>query len=483
MFQRRLDLWLPAYAAGTLSRALARRRRRTGLTHILFLVCDHFEPRHGIADQRQPAERLRAWRVGYARLQSRCRRDFGTSPVHTWFFPPHHGVEHLAAFSQMVFDGLGELELHYHHGGDTAETLRAGLQAAIAQYRRWGFLLEAGAPPRTAFGFVHGDWALDNAAGGRFCGVNGELRLLREAGCWGDFTMPSGNACQTRKINSIYYALGDPRRPKSHDRGIDARAGCSRQGELLLMQGPLGINWGVPGRPRIENGSLTSDNWGRPDRVRKWLDCNVHVKGRPEWLFVKLHAHGAIERDFDALFGEKAYEMHRVLNEQFNDGRRYRLHYVTARQAYNVARAAEDGSAGDPQAWVDHAIGVQPHTYYTVDAAHELAHCTPDRLVLRAIDGAGDGEVVLRSRVGALVEARGPLRAIEIQAASGTLRLEATPGAEVRVTLQAGWRIGAMDRGAALTVPGQPSWRLRVPGACEVRLVEDHAARFAGAAR
>jgi hypothetical protein len=186
---------------------------------------------------------------------------------------------------------------------------------------------------------VHGDWTLDNACNGPRCGVNGELSILRDLGCWGDFTMPSGNAAQTRKINSIYYAVDDPSRSKSHDWGVDARVGVADPRGFFLMQGPLGINWRAPGYPRIENASLTSSNWGRPDRIAAWLDCQVHVQGRPDWLFVKLHTHGAVERDFDALFGEKAYLMHQALNETCNDGRRYQLHYVTARRAYNLAKA------------------------------------------------------------------------------------------------------------------------------------------------
>ena len=128
-----------------------------------------------------------------------------------------------------------------------------------------------------------------------------------------------------------------------------------------MMQGPLGVNWRAPGYPRIENASVTTANWGRPDRIAKWIDCQIHVAGKPDWLFVKLHTHGAIENDFDALFGEKAYEMHRILNEQFNDGTRFKLHYATARQAFNIAKAAEAGLGGNPSDWMDFRVKPQPH--------------------------------------------------------------------------------------------------------------------------
>ena len=58
------------------------------------------------------------------------------------------------------------------------------------------------------YGFIHGNWALDNSRpDGRCCGVNNELAILRETGCYADFTLPSApSPAQTAKINSIYYA-------------------------------------------------------------------------------------------------------------------------------------------------------------------------------------------------------------------------------------------------------------------------------------
>jgi hypothetical protein len=135
--------------------------------------------------------------------------------------------------------------------------------------------------------------------------------------------------------------------------------------------------------------------------VRSWLDCGVHVQGRPEWLFVKLHTHGAVERDFDALFGDKAFEMHRTLNEMCNDGRRYQLHYVTARQAYNLAKAAERGLGGDPNQWLDLVVDKPATAYYALPQQHDLGACTARRLRLSGIDAAG-GDATLSTTVGAL---------------------------------------------------------------------------------
>jgi len=39
-----------------------------------------------------------------------------------------------------------------------------------------------------------------------------------------------------------------------------------------------------------------------------------------------------------------------------NDNRRWRLHYVTAREMYNMIKAAEAGHDGDPSGYRDFAI-------------------------------------------------------------------------------------------------------------------------------
>ena len=451
-------------------RALARARRQGQTTHIIFVVCDHFEPRHGARDAQQPFTRLDTWQREYAAFQQRCKSEFGTSPVHTWFYPPHHGSEHLARLAEMAFDGLGEVELHYHHDGDTAASLRANLIATLEEYARWGLLVESGEAPRTRFGFIHGDWALGNSGGGRYCGVNEEVSILQDLGCWGDFTMPSGNRCQTRKINSIYYGVGTPDKPKAHDWGQDAQVGAIAPDGLFMMQGPLAINWRAPNHPRPENGSLTSRNWGRGDRIPVWLNCNVHVRGKPEWLFVKLHTHGALERDYDALFGDKAFRLHQVLNQQYNDGARYRLHYATAREAYNIAKAAENGESGDPSLWRNYRIQPPATRFYSLDATHRLTRCIDAQLSITNIDGARP--VRLRMQMGSIAEINGLLRSVDIDEATGSVKIETHGDVDIALL----WRcapgdleIASGDGVAHVNEDGSNCLKLKSSGGCTLR--------------
>lgn len=450
MLKRRIDLWLPGYIASAPQRIYHGLTRPSRPVHIIFLICDHFEPKHD-ASAEQSAERVKVWQSEYANFQKYCRSEFGTAPLHTWFYPPHHGTETLAKLAAMAHDGLGEVELHYHHDGDTEATLERDLRATLAEYNRWGLLLESGEQPRTSFGFVHGDWALGNSGeGGKFCGVNDELSILQKMGCWADFTMPSGEVYQTRKINSIYYGKSSPHNPKAHNWGPGVRVGKFNSEGLMLIQGPLGINWKAPSFPRIENASLTTENWGRPDRIRKWIDCNVHVAGRPEWLFIKLHTHGAMEQDFDAIFGAKAIQMHRVLNRDYNDGKHYNLHYVTARQAYNIVKAAEYGHTGNPADYRDFRIAPPATAYYAAEARHTLEHCSAAHLKMSAFEISKP--MVIRTRIGPIASLHGPISGYEVDVRKNHIRIDAT--GIVELSLRNGATVDIVDGGMNLASTG-----------------------------
>ena len=126
---------------------------------------------------------------------------------------------------------------------------------------------------------------------------------------------------------------------------------------MLLVQGPLGLNW--RGRkwgllPRLDNGEISGANPPTAERMRIWMELGVHVVGRPEWIAIKLHTHGALPANMAVLLGEPMRVFHHSLGEHFNDGERYRLHYVTARELVNILHAAEEGHAGNPGAFRDY---------------------------------------------------------------------------------------------------------------------------------
>jgi hypothetical protein len=75
-------------------------------------------------------------------------------------------------------------------------------------------------------------------------------------------------------------------------------------------------------------------------------------------VFVKVHTHGAIENTAASLLGDGGRALHTALRAYSHGD--WRLHYVTAREMFNVARAAMDGNSGDPSAYFDYVIPPPP---------------------------------------------------------------------------------------------------------------------------
>ena len=346
--RRGMDRWLPSY----LVRALWR-RRPAGRVHLVLCIADHHEPLWNGADPEVARARVDRWVREYPRLFGHFRDSDGRPPRHTFFYPIDEYVpEHVDELANLCRAGYGEVEIHHHHDGDTADALRTRLLEFKDRFaRRHGLLPRHRRTGELAYGFVHGNWALDNSRpDGRHCGVNNELDILRETGCYADFTLPSApSPTQTRKINSIYYAVDDPLRPKSHDTGTDVGTGPPPAGALMIIQGPLVLDWsrrkwGIV--PRVENACLQGNQPATIGRLGAWLAARVQVSARPDWYFVKLHTHGAPEGNQAAVLAEPMVQFHHDLARRAEADPNFRYHYVTAREMYNLARAAEAGWTG-----------------------------------------------------------------------------------------------------------------------------------------
>jgi hypothetical protein len=345
-----MDIWLPAYL-----RQLPRRwdRRADRPVHLLLCVADHFEPHLGGVTETVARRRLRRWAEDYPRLFGGFRDSDGRPPRHSFFYPvEEYRVDILDTLAGLCREGYGEVEVHLHHDNDTAENLRRTLtEVRDLLADRHGLLARDRRTGAVKYGFIHGNWALDNAnPGGCWCGVNNELDVLRETGCYADFTMPSApHRAQTRTVNSIYYAVDDPRRPKSHDTGTPVGRRPRPANGLMLIQGPLVPNWSSRKWgliPRVENGCLQGNQPATIGRLTNWLRARVQVPTRPDWYFVKLHTHGANDGNIPALLGEPMVRFHHDLAQLAEQDPLFRYHYVTAREMYNLARAAEGGWSG-----------------------------------------------------------------------------------------------------------------------------------------
>jgi hypothetical protein len=247
----------------------------------------------------------------------------------------------------------------------------------------------------------------------------------------------------------------------------------------MLIQGPLAINARAGTYPRVENANITTENWGSPDRIRRWIDCHVHVQGRPEWVFLKLHTHGAIERDFDALFGGRARKMHTSLAEQYNDGRHFRLHYITARHAFNLARAAEAGASGDPSQFLDWEVPAQTTSRYWSSAPHDLSCCTAERLTATGFDCSKGATVDLRYP--GFAQISGPFSQLDVSAGHVALGLPAQAAASFSVRLATGFEVKNLSGARIVSMDAQSGFIMEGAGEVQLELGESQAAGIRGA--
>jgi hypothetical protein len=356
---------LPSYAWHKLTRHVPR-----GPVHLMIALADHFEPsivpENGMlrAPYAEQERRLDFWCRECPRLADTWRDSDGYPFVHTYFYPAeqydHRLIQQLAEHCDR---GWGEIEIHLHHGiptPDTAQNTRCQLlefRDALASNHGCLSYLDGVGPPKYAF--VHGNFALANSAGGRCCGVDSEMQLLADTGCYADLTLPTApfHAAQIAKINSLYECALPLSQWAPHRRGHDLERGHSPEVFPLIVQGPLMLHF-FPSPSRavgIENGAITGRNPLSISRLRLWKQAAISVRGKPDWIFIKLHCHSMDPTQQDAVLGEPI----RYFLRELMKGAEQRgeiLHFVSAREMVNIILAACDGRDGNPREYRDYRL-------------------------------------------------------------------------------------------------------------------------------
>lgn len=350
---RNLQYWLVSYLSQCIMRPTA---EVSGNTTIYVCFADHFEPFGGGTNAEVAREKVALWTAKYPALASRHVDSFGSHPKHTFFYPiEEYDPVILDQLANLVRRGLAGVEVHYHHNNDTAEKLKNALVSFSHILRKRHGLLRADGDTDPAYCFIHGNWALDNSRpDGQWCGVDNELSVLVATGCRADLTMPSAPSdTQTRKINSIYAARGIEGQRKSHNEGRNIRLGEWLQpGELLLIQGPLALNWrrrkaGI--LPRIENGEISRDAPPSIERVRLWFKVAPRVTGAERHVFIKLHTHGAQDDNMEMLLAGGLEALWQNLETEFRDRPGVALCYVTGWEMFSRIRQLATKGIGDSE--------------------------------------------------------------------------------------------------------------------------------------
>jgi hypothetical protein len=358
--------WLPSYAWQRLTRSTP-----SGKVHLIFALADHFEPAitpqggRGRALYSEQERRVEHWCAEYPRAVDQWRDHEGQRFAHTYFYPAEQYDRNLVdRLAGHCHSGWGELEIHLHHGmdaPDTAENTHRELVAfRDALVRNHGSLcfLDGSSEPRYAF--VHGNFTLANSARGYACGVDNEMEVLANTGCYADFTLPTAafHPAQVAKINSLYECSLQLKTRAPHRKGRDLRVGRSPQVFPINVQGPLMLDFDRRARngfARVENAALTGPNPPGLRRLQLWKKAAISVQGRPDWLFIKIHCHSMDPHQRESVMGEFMQRFLSELTEGAQD-RREIIHFVTARQMVNIIWAACDGREGNPGDYRDYRL-------------------------------------------------------------------------------------------------------------------------------
>jgi len=353
--------WLLRYPFWRMREFAARLSESSEQQHLIFLVANHFEPGVGA----EGVARVESWSK-LARNTGNALRDHDGTPFrHTNFFPAEqYDQAILEALSSLQVDGYGEVEIHLHHGvthPDTAENTRRMLEDfrdVLAE--KHGCLSRDGSSPLPRYAFVHGNWALANSAGGRFCGVDNEMKILEETGCYADFTLPSvPYQSQVPRINAIYECGYPFSEARPHRAGPSVRVGEPPKLPIIFT-GPLVFDWtrrkhGLP-IPRIEDGALAQNYPLTLHRFENWRDARISVLGAQDWVFIKLYSHGFFDWDQDAMIGEQMKRFMAEVLELAERTGKNKIHFASAREAFNMVMAAVDGCKGDPNTYRDYRL-------------------------------------------------------------------------------------------------------------------------------
>ena len=334
---RNMQIWIYSYIKQKLFTTQCKSKK---IKHIYFCLADHYEPYYGNASKEIARSRVSNWVKNYISIAQAHEDSFGRHPQHSYFYPIEEYDEViLEQLKDMKESGLGDVDIHLHHDNDTAEHLEKTLNDFKKLLYKKHNLLRLNESGKIVYGFIHGNWALDNSRpDGKWCGIDNELDVLINTGCEYDMTMPSAPSdTQTSTINSIYRAKEDGK-CKSHNKGINLEVGTwKKPEELLMIQGPLTLNWksrkfGLI--PRIESSELSYDNPPSDQRVKLWESCNISIKGAEEHIFIKLHTHGLQDETPSMFFEEGGFKkLWDSLEKNFKkDG--YTLSYVTAWEMY-----------------------------------------------------------------------------------------------------------------------------------------------------
>jgi hypothetical protein len=389
---------------------------QAGPKHVMFAFVDHFEP---IGSVEAINKQTDTWVYDYMAMAGRHTDADGRHPVHSYFLISMPAIESynlhnvLTRLNQVTYNGYGEVEFHCHHGvwdesirteQDATTELINLISMAKKNFNMHGALITAQPLPKITFGFIHGMWALDNSRLNdwdenphlEWCGVNRELDLLKQEGAYADYTFPAWGPMQPLNRNMIFYCTDDefPASYKNPLNIFPVEVNKSPLDKLMIIQGPNS-------NPNISVVPGGFYDWPTLEKMDLWVNENVHVAGNDDWIFVKVHTHG-LSGDLnnwfvrESFFGGIIDLFYRKIEQKYNDGVEWKLHYVSAREMYNIVKAAEAGKTGDPGDYRDYIIPPYANMVILTNNRYKLISYDINEVILEIIDNPVNVDISMK---------------------------------------------------------------------------------------
>ncbi len=288
--------------------------------------------------------RVAQWRDKWPRIADDAPRDAaGQRPQYSFFYPQEeYRRDLLDGIAEMVRLGVGDVEVHLHHDNEQ----RDAFIRKVTEYCRrltddHGLLRQQDG--RTVFGFIHGNWALDNSRPDGKC-----VRPQRR-------NRPAARSGLLRRFHHAVSSLGDPGARCEPDLLVHKQ---SRQSSQVLRSRDRSHSWRRQARrPADDHRTARAALWRtaaaarwRPERLPdticrrprgcgRWFDLAPTIG---DDLFLKLYTHGAQERNLEPLLNGGLGNLFRWLAEEA-ERRGIEIHWATAWQMYQAADALIHG--------------------------------------------------------------------------------------------------------------------------------------------
>lgn len=343
--------------------------------HIIYMHADHFEP--GSCSLDICNERLKIWTNDLKKLKIKpslfvfpsLLMDYRDGKIIT---RPSSLTPTIIKYLKPMENNGADINLHIHHERWTTSSVTTepwitllrekkvtDEQMLITHIIDVKKVFEDVGIDMTSWGFVHGMWGL-NASDTRVCNIENEIIILKEYGCFGDFTFPAGRPRCTPDMSGIFSV---PNRigKKIYNAGFKLKKGKNILQEqknflifyptesyfyisldgLLINRGKSAYYYGSILKPDTfgENGKTIGALCPEDslEIIQEWILSSMIID---RTLIIKTHSHSMSNMfwDFDdkmenqsPLFQVNHVERMDMLDKAI-DERHIGMHYLTARQ-------------------------------------------------------------------------------------------------------------------------------------------------------